>query len=335
MRIEKTSCALSLLFIITLAPLIVFAADRIRIGYSSVSIDQIPVWAAQAAGTYKRYGLDVELILFGGGTLAIQALISREVFLAGLAGPAVVNAGVRGADVVMVMGGTHGMLSWIVSRSDIRTAKQLKGKKIAISRFGSSSEFAVRYAVSRLGLDPDKDVVMIQIGTNPTRLAALDQGAVDAAVVTPPINFMGVIKGYYKIADLSEMGLAYPMQVLTTTRAYLNTHREVVKRVAKAQIEAVAYFKNDPSFGIQVLKRYFPTLTDELIGRSYEMVRSDQILPKHQSPSIAAVQTVLEEATKNDPGVKKYRPEQFVDMSITDELKKEGFISQVYSLYGK
>jgi NitT/TauT family transport system substrate-binding protein len=321
--------------IFVLSSSVSFAMDRMRIGYSSLSDDQSPLWSAQAAGTYKKYGLDVELILFGGGTLAIQAVISGDVSLAGLAGPAVINAGIRGADIVVVLNGTNGMTSWIVSKPNIRTAEQLRGKKIAISRFGSSSDFAVRYAVSRLGLNPDKDVVGLQIGTNPARLAALEQGVVDAAVVTPPINFMSVIKGYYKIADLSEMGLAYPMQVLVTTKSYLSSKRDMVKRVAKAQIEAVARFKNDSLFGTQVLKKYFPHLTDDIIRRTYEMSRGDQVQPRDPSPSIAAIQTVLGEAAMRDPGVKKYNPEQFIDMSITNELKTEGFISQVYSVYKK
>lgn len=321
--------------IFVLSSSVSFAADRIRIGCSSLSADQVPVWSAHAAGTYEKYGLDIELILFGSGTLAAQALISGDVSLAGLAGPAVINAGIAGADVVMVLGGTNVMPYWIVSKPGIRTAEQLKGKKIAIARFGSSSDFAARYAVSRLGLNPDKDVVILQIGSAPARLAALEQGSVDAAAVTPPINFTSVMKGYYKIADLAEMGLAYPMQGLVTTRAYLSSRREVVKRASMAQIEAVARFKNDPSFGTQVLKRYFPTLTDEIIRRTYEMFRSDQVQPRDQSPSIAAIQTVLEEAAMKDSKMKKYNPGQFFDMSITNELKKEGFISQVYSVYKK
>lgn len=334
-RTDKRFWLSFFLWIVTFIPSVSLAADRIRIGYSSISADQISVWASQEAGTYKKYGLDAELIFFGSGTLASQALISGEVPLAALAGPGVVNAAVRGADVVMVMGGINAMVSWILTKPSIRAAEQLKGKRVAISRFGSSTEFAARYAASKLGLNPHKDVILLQIGSLPARLQALEQGAVDAAVVGPPINFIGEMKGYYRMADLAEMGLAYPMQALATTTSYMNSHREVVKRAAKAQIESIARFKNDPSFGVQVLKKYFPTLTDEVIRRTYEMIRSDQIQPKDQAPSLAAVQTVLEEVAMRDPTVKKYKPAQFVDMSLTDEIKKEGFVNQVYVGYKK
>src|ERR671913_1355270 len=142
---------------------------RISVGYSAISGDALPAWIAKDAGIFEKNGLDVQLVFFSGGTTAVMALIAADTPIAQLAGPAVINSVMAGSDATLIVGGVTSLNYYLMGRPEIKTPEQLKGGSVAISRFGSSSDFIARYALSKVGLTPGKDVAIVQIGSTTAR----------------------------------------------------------------------------------------------------------------------------------------------------------------------
>src|ERR671913_214621 len=244
------------LSLIRFAPLLVFAAlfvktdafaqlIRLNVGYVGVTSDNAAAFIARETGIYARNGLDVQLIYFNSGTTAVTALITGDTPISQTAGPGVINATMNGADAVMIAGGNVTLDYWMLSRPEIKTPEQLKGGAVAISRFGSASDFIVRYALQRLGLPPVKEVAILQVGPLPDRLAAMETKRVQATVLAPPAMYMAQKRGYNIIADIAGLGLAYQATGVGTTRKFIREQPDIVRRYVKAQVEAVHRFKTD------------------------------------------------------------------------------------------
>src|SRR5207247_5151436 len=149
---------------------------KLKVGYSAISEVDLPAWVAKEARIFEKNGLDVQLIYFTGGTTAVLALVSGEVPISQVAGPAVVNSALAGSDVIMVAGCATSLDYWLMSLPEIKKPDQLKGGSVAISRFGTGSDFVGRYALSRIGLVPGKDVAIVQVGGVPDRLGTVHAG---------------------------------------------------------------------------------------------------------------------------------------------------------------
>ena len=158
---------------------------------------------------FEKNGLDVQLIYLTGGTTAVLALVSGEVPISQVAGPAVVNSALAGSDIIMVAAGATSLDYWLMSQPAIKKPEQLKGGSVAISRFGTASDFVARYALDKIGLTPGRDVAVVQVGGVPDRLGAVLAGKVQAAVLNPPASFVGQKKGLNILADVAKLGLAF------------------------------------------------------------------------------------------------------------------------------
>src|SRR5918994_7307692 len=182
---------------------------KLSVAYSAVSGDALPAWIAKDAGIFEKNGLDVQLVFFTGGTTAVMALVSADTPIAQLAGAAVINSVMAGSDAALIVGGVTSLNYYLMGRPEIKTAEQLKGGSVAISRFGSSSDFIARYALAKVGLTPGKDVAIVQIGSTTARVDAALSGRVQATVVQPPASIIAQKKGMTILADLPKLGLVY------------------------------------------------------------------------------------------------------------------------------
>jgi len=158
--------------------------SKVIVGNNAISGNGLPVWMAIEAGIFRKNGLEIQLVYFRGGTITAMALVARETPISQVSGPPIVSAGLKGADAVMIAGGNVVSEYWLMSRPEIKTAEQLKGGSIAIATFGGQADFISRIALQRLGLTPGKDVSILQIGTVPERLSALDAFS---ETIRPPI----------------------------------------------------------------------------------------------------------------------------------------------------
>jgi NitT/TauT family transport system substrate-binding protein len=296
-------------------------------GYGSISSAQFPAWMAKEAGIFRNNGLDVELVFFRGSTTAVMALLARETPITQVTGPPVVSSSLRGSDAVMIAGGAVVADYWLMSRSDMKTAEQLKGGSVAVSTFGGQSEFVARIALKKLGLTPVKDVTMVQIGAPPDRLTALLTGKVRAALLNPPDSFVGEKKGFYTLVQLS-----VPTQStgVATTRRFIRENPDVVKKYIRSQIEAVHRIKTDRVAGMNVLVKYLGPQDKEILEKTYDDASNDRKLPPKQYPTLEGIKNILDPLAETDPKAKAAKAEDFVDMSFISELDQSGYIDSLY-----
>jgi len=300
---------------------------KINVGYSAISGDQLPAWVAKEAGIFQRNGLDAQLIYFTGGTTAVMALVSADTPMSQVAGAAVVNSALAGSDTVLIVGGVTSLNYYLMAQPHIKTPEQLKGGSVAISRFGSASDFIARFALSKIGLTPGKDVTLVQIGSTGARMDATLTGRVQATVINPPASFIGQKRGMTVLADLPKLGLVYQHTSAGTTRKYIRENPDIVRRYVKSQVEAVHRIYTDKEISIKTLAKYFGRgVEPDILEKTWANLLNDAVLPRKQYPSLEGIKTILATEAKGKPG----KPEDFVDMSFIRELDQSGFIDGLY-----
>ena len=300
---------------------------KLNVGYSAISGDALPAWIAKDAGIFEKNGLDVQLVFFTGGTTAVMALVSADTPIAQLAGAAVVNSVMAGSDAALVVGGVTSLNYYLMGRPEIKTAEQLKGGTVAISRFGSSSDFIARYALQKVGLTPGKDVTIVQIGSTTARVDAALTGRVQATAVNPPASIIAQKRGMTVLADLPKLGLVYQHTSVATTRKYIREHPEIVRRYVKSQVDAVHRIYTDKETSLRALARFIGRTVDrDVLEKTWENLLNDAVLPKKQYPSLEGIKTILATELKGKPG----KPEDFVDSSFIRELDQSGYIDGLY-----
>src|SRR5947208_4065255 len=211
---------------------------RVNVGYSAVSADQLPAWVAKESGIFTKNGLDVPLIFFTGGTTAILALVSGDVPITQVSGPGLVNSAFAGSDTVFVAAGITSLNYVLMGKPGIKSAEQLRGGTVAISRFGSATDTIARFALRKIGLNPGKDVTLVQVGSGPERLSAALTGRVTASVINPPSSFVAEKKGLSVIADVAKMDLVYQHTGAATTRKFIKQHPDTLRRYVRSHDEA-------------------------------------------------------------------------------------------------
>src|SRR5262245_28531905 len=240
---------------------------KVTVGNNAISGNGLPAWMAMDAGIFRKNCLEVQLVYFRGGTITAMALVARETPISQVSGPPIVSAVLKGADAVVIAGGNVVSEYWLMSRPEIKTADQLKGGSLAIANFGGQADSISRIALQRLGLTAGKDVAIVQIGTVPERLSALDKGRVQAAMLNPPDNVMAQKRGFFSLMNVR---LPYQGVGVSTTRAFIRENPDVVRRYVRSQVEAVHRIKTDREFGIKVLAKYLASSDKEILERSEE-----------------------------------------------------------------
>lgn len=306
------------------------AEDKIRIAYSSTdTLNQI--WTIpQEAGFYKKNGLDVDLVYIGSTTVGIAAIVSQDVQVGNAAGSGVANAAVRGADTVSVACPINVLAYELVVLDSIKSPEDLKGKSIGISRFGSVSDVAARELLKGLGLRPQEDVKILQVGGASERAAGFSRGVI-AGFPSPPGN-VNLIPGglpHRILADMADLKKPYPLPFIcaVTTKSYLAKYRSVVKRVVMSLIEASHYFKTNKEGTQKIVAKYLRGANKAYLDASYNS--TVKILERVPYTTREGMKIQLDDALKQSPG-SKVTVDSLIDDSIVRELEKEGFIDKVY-----
>jgi NitT/TauT family transport system substrate-binding protein len=303
----------------------------LNVGYSAISEEQLPAWIAKETGIFEKNGLAVQLIYFTGGTTTVQALVSGEVPISQVAGPAVVNSALAGSDIIIFAGGATSLDYWLMSRPEIKRPEQLKGGSVAISAFGTASDFVARYALEKIGLTPGKDVAIVQVGGVPDRLGALLTGKIEAAVLVPPSMFIGQKKGLSILADVSKLGLPFQYTGVATSRRFIREHPDTVRRYARSQLEAVHRIYTDKETSLKVLTKYFRgNVERDILEKSWGLLVDGNLLPKKQYPTLEGLKSILAPLAEKNPKAKAAKPEDFADLSFIEELDRSGYADSLY-----
>jgi len=303
--------------------------EKVRIAYSGISGSQTAIWVAYEQGFFRKNGLDVELIYIEGAPLVVQTLVSGDVTAAAVSGAAVIQSNLQGSGVVMTAGFLNTLDYKLMVSKDITQPDHLKGKSLAVSRFGSSSDFATRYALETYGLVPGKDVTLVQIGSQPERFAALASGRIQGALIAIPVTAKAKKAGFNTLADLQMLGLEYPQNGLAVTQGLIKSKPALVRNMTKAFVEAIHYFKTHRKETLAIYRKYLKTDDMEALEETYEAVGLN-LVPEKPYPTMKGIRIVLKEMASKNPKAEAATPDQFVDLTFIRELDKSGFIDRLY-----
>ncbi|PYK48002.1 MAG: hypothetical protein DME20_10175 [Verrucomicrobia bacterium] len=302
---------------------------RIKVGYSSIGVGQSLVWVAKEAGLFKENGLDVQLIFIGSSSILSQAVIARDVPIAIMSGTAAINSQLAGSDLVMAASTKKDPAqAFLVTAKGISQPAQLKGKKLAVSRLGASSDFILRLILKKIGLVPDKDVAIIQIGSSPVRMAALANGVADGTALTFEEMMVAKKMGFNVLLNLLEFGVEALNSDVVTTRRFIRESKETVQRFVKGMTKGVSFYTNNKKFSMDVIARYTKSNDIEKIEYGYDFA-AKTFLKRPYTP-IKGIQLALEEIGERNPAAKTANPEQFIDMSVVRDLDQSGYIDALY-----
>ena len=303
--------------------------EKMRAMYAAIGTSQSQIWIPYEAGLFRKYGLDVELLYIGSGSKAAQAMVAGEVPIGMFAGGAVINAGLAGADLTMVASGLNVATFFLVTRPEIKQLEDLRGKKVAVTRVGSSTDFALRFASNKWTVKPDRDFTILQAGGVPEVFMALKSGAIQAGVLNTEFTIIARKEGLRDLVDFSAIGLAFPTSALTTTRSYIRSHEDTVRKFVRGYVDGVHLAKTNKTFVVKVLKKYYRSQDEASLAEAYDIYFGRYIL-NVPTLSADAVKTVLDQLGEKDPRARAAKPEQFLEPRFMDELEKEGFIQRLW-----
>ncbi len=302
---------------------------KLQSAYSTIAVGQSLVWVTKEAGIFKENGLDVQLIFIGSSTIVTQALIAGDVPIVIMSGTTAINSSLAGSDLVMVASTKKDPAqAYLVTSKEITEPSQLRGKKLGVSRLGASSDFLLRYLLKRIGLVPDKDVTIVQVGSSPVRMAALVNRAIDATALSFEEMMVAKKVGFNLLLDISKLGIESLNSDAVTTRRFIRESREIVQRFVKAIVKGVHFYANNKKFSMEVIARYTKSRDMEKIELGYDY--NAKIYLKKPYPAIKGIQLALEELSERNPAAKTAKPEQFMDLSFVKELDQSGYIDGLY-----
>ncbi len=299
------------------------APAKIRVSYSVISAASLVTWTAKDAGIFQKHGLDVDLIYIGSATKAVSATIAGDTQINQGAGTGSVLARLSGADTVWIASILDTTNQSLVVIPEIRGPQELRGRILGVTRYGSLSDFGVRKYLQQVGLDPDKDVKIIQMGGLPETLAAMQAGSIHGGALSSPILTKAKLLGFKELVDLGSLGIKYPATSYVTTEAYLKSHRPLLIQFLKAVIEGAHYVKARKEFSLNVLKKYTKIDEPPVLEDTYQIYIQRYIRPV-PTPSVEEVKTVLDQI--KDPKARTADPESFIRTDLMREIEQSGFI---------
>ena len=305
----------------------------VRLGVAGISGTNAHPYVGKQLGLFQKHGVDIELIAFQGGSQLIQAMLAGDLPLALSEGVTVLASNIKSPNLLFIGGIVNTFPFTILSKAEIRSPSDLRGKKIAISRFGSSSDVAVRHAVERYDLRPDKDVIILQVGGQSERFAALRAGVVDAAIVSPPFNLVGRRLGFNDIIDMSEQGVAYAHQQIVARKDFLDRQPDLVLRFLRGAVEGLGYWK-DPSKreavtqNIAKFLKLDPQKDKEQLDETFRYY--GKVFPAKPYPTLEGLELSASILKKARPDAKDLQAKDSVTNRFMAELEKEGFLARVF-----
>ncbi|HEX6512552.1 MAG TPA: ABC transporter substrate-binding protein, partial [Chloroflexota bacterium] len=237
--------------------------------YSNIVADELPVWIAKEGGCFQKNGLDVTLNYIQSST-GIPALLSGETQVFQGGGSETLSAAVGGADVEIVASITPVYPFALEVPTSVNSASELKGEKLGVSSFGSSSDIATRVAVQKLGLNPDSDVSILAVGSETNRISALLNGAIQGGVAQPPARYEVESHGFHALYDLAAQHVPSANSTVVFKKSYADSHNNVVQAYVTSVVEAIAREKSDQAFATKVFGRYLKLDNQDQLNRTWE-----------------------------------------------------------------
>ena len=302
-------------------------ADNLKVGYGAFSMGYALIWVTKEGRLFDKNGLDVD-VLYLESNLVRTALISGDVPIGAMSGAAMAAPKLQGADLVVILGFQNFLPFRLVVRPDIKSAADLKGKRVGVAGFGLLAERAARLVIAKLGLNPDKDVTLLQTGGESTRLAALINGSIDATVLNPPIHKRAVEAGMRVIANMAEMEIPFQNSALVTSQRFIANNPDVMRRLVKSFVEGIHLIKTNPELTKRAIGKYMRMKDQKELDESYEIL--DSLTQRKPYPTLDGFKNIISELSSKIPAAKTAEPKDFVDVRFLQELDRSGYIDGLY-----
>ena len=304
-------------------PAKVHSADKLRISYSAVNATQAFLWVALERGFFPKHGLEGELLYINSGTMNIAALVGGSVQIAG-GGPVSIEARLRGVKLTILGNPLPWLASNLIVHPDIKGIPDLAGKFAGISRFGSSTDQGFRYLFRKNGLNVDKDLKMLQMGGDSSRVAALKTGTIQYTFLGAAATDNARALGFRVLATAQQMAIPFPWTSVVVDESWLNKNRELAYRYMKCGTEAIVYMKRNRADSERIIAKYMKINDPKLAATEFDFVAS--LMPDYISPTLDGIKLILENFGKEYPDAPRRDPKEFADGSIMDRLKQEKFV---------
>ena len=322
--------SIGLIFVLNLIATTTACAQltRLKTSYSALTANMAAYWLAKDAKIFEKHGLNVDVVLIESGVTTVQALTAGETQIAMGGGTVAVSSNLAGSDIVSIASIESRLPYALLAQKEIKSIDQLKGRRLAVSRFGSASDLAARLILQRYGLTPDKDVTLLQTGGTSTRLSALNKRSIDCTVLTPEFFNVGKKAGFTILVDPTQYDIPFPQLEVIISRAFLKAKPDLATRYLRAIIEGIYMVKNNPEPSIRAMSKYLRIDDREALEDIYRLYK--EIYPQVPHVSPAAIQTQLTWMAERDPRARLAKPEQFIDGTILREIEKSGFVASLY-----
>lgn len=330
-RAKKLGVLLSILLSLLPYPLeaqVEPSLEKIRVVYSAGGSHN-SVWIPYEAGIFRKHGLDVELLFVAGGALTAQVVQSGQTPIGIFTGAAVVNSNLAGGDLVIIASVMNVIPFFVMARPEIRKVEDLKSKKIGITRFGSASDFALRYTEEKWPIKRGRDFAVIQVGSMPANMVALKSGGIEAAMLSTEFAILVRREGFTQLADVAAQGHNFSTSAVSTTRSFIRRNENAVRKFVRGFVEGIHYAKTHRDFSVEVLRKYLKNEDRPFLNVLYDLYVL-RYVPKVPYPTTEPLKTVLAQLAEKDPRVATAQLDQFIEPRFFQELDKEGFIQRLW-----
>jgi len=323
-----------LLGLLCLSLLLVFPqiarAQKLVVAWTAVSALNSPFWVIKDAGFLKQEGLDAELVYIPSSSVVASAMLAGDAAISTANSQVVTDIGLQGGDLVAIGAVINVAAFYVMAAPEIKSVQELKGKAVGVTRFGASTDFSMRMLLRKYGLEPGRDVPILQIGGMPEIAAALSKKSIYAAPMSYPMGYVAEQAGMKLIANLAKEDIPFVHVGITTSRKFMRERRAQAKAFLRAYGRAVHFMHIKKEDFKNIIARYSkitdPGMLEGSARYAYDFVEKVPLV------KAAAFQVTLDEAAQKNPKAKQAKPEQFFDNSLVQELVNEGFF---VSLWGK
>jgi NitT/TauT family transport system substrate-binding protein len=303
-------------------------ADKLRISYSAVNATQAFLWVAQERGFFAKHGLEGELLYINSGTMNIAALVGGSVQIAG-GGPVSIEARLRGVKLLILGNPLPWLASNLVVHPDIKGIPDLAGKFAGISRFGSSTDQGFRYLFRKNGLNAEKDLKMLQMGGDSSRVAAMKAGTIQYTFLGAAATDQARALGFRVMATAQQMGIPFPWTSVVVDENWLNKNRDLAYRYMKCATESIIHMKRNRADSERIIGKYMKITDPKLVTTEFDFVSS--LIPDYIVPTLDGIKLILENFGKEYPDAPRRDPKEFIDGSLIERLKQEKFVEGLKS----
>jgi NitT/TauT family transport system substrate-binding protein len=317
-----------ILFVVVSTAIASAQDQRIRVGFSAMSGSMAWLWTAKEGGYFDQHGLKVDLVYVGGTAQLFQAMLAGEIAFGIGGGPALINANQQRRSIVGVAGTLNRMVMKIMASPQIKVPADLRGKRIAVTRFGTTTDFSARLFLKYWAPAVEKEAAIIQVGSVPNILDSLLSGASQVGALSPPAHLQAERAGFAELMDLSKREIFYPYTYVTVTTGFLDKSSNLIRPFLAGVVEGIRRFKTDKPFAKRQIGKYLRIDDDKVLETTHQLFADlFERVPYIKREGVSSLAQILAES---DPRIESVNLGSVVEDRYVRELETSGFIKNIY-----